>query len=64
MPRIKGSLLLGALKFVKHAQVPGGIPALLATMPPEPAAPFASPILASEWYPDESYRGLLRALDR
>lgn len=63
MPRIKGSLLLGALKFVKHAQVPGGIPAVLANLPPEAAATFASPVLASEWYPYDAYRGLLRAID-
>ena len=64
MPRIKGSLLLGALKFVKHAQVPGGIPAVLATLPPEQRATFAAPLLASEWYPYGAYRELLRAIDR
>jgi hypothetical protein len=63
MPRIKGSLLRGALKFIKHAQVPGGIPAVLATLPPGPAATFASPLLASEWYPYDAYRELLRAID-
>jgi hypothetical protein len=63
MPRIKGSLLRGALKFIKHAQVPGGIPAVLATLPASPAVTFASPLLASEWYPYDAYRELLRAID-
>jgi hypothetical protein len=63
MPRVKGSLLRGALKFVKHAQYPGGIPGVLATLPSGAAATFDRPLIASEWYPYEAYRELLRAID-
>jgi hypothetical protein len=64
MPQIKGTMIRGALKFIKHCQYPGGIPAVIASLPAEPAAVFAAPILASEWYPYPAYSGLLAAIDR
>jgi hypothetical protein len=64
MPQIKGTMLRGALKFIKHAQHPGGIPAVVATLPPESASTFARPLLASEWYPYQAYSALLAAIDR
>jgi len=63
MPRVKGTLMRGALKFVKHAQHAEGIAGVLAAMPAPAAATFARPLLASEWYPYESYRALLAAID-
>lgn len=64
MPQIKGTMLRGALKFIKHSQHPGGIPAVVAKLPGAAAATFAQPILASEWYPYEGYAALLGAIDR
>ena len=64
MAQVKGTLLRGALKFVKHSQHAGGIPDVLAAMPPAAAATFARPVLSSEWYPYESYTALLAAIDR
>jgi hypothetical protein len=63
MAQIKGTMIRGALKFIKHCHHPGGIPAVLATLPPEAAARFTRPILTSEWYPYEAYTTLLAAID-
>jgi hypothetical protein len=63
MPQVKGTLLLGALKFIKHSQHAAGIPGVLAALPAEAMPAFARPIVAAQWYPYASYTGLLRAID-
>jgi hypothetical protein len=64
MTQVKGTVLRGVLKFVKHRQHPGGIAAVLATLPATAAPAFARPILAGDWYPYAAYRELLVAIRR
>ena len=64
MTQVKGTLLRGALKFVKHRQHPGGIPAVVAGLSPAAAPTFARPLVAGEWYPYVAYRELLAAIER
>lgn len=63
MAQIKGTAVRGLLKHAKEA-VPGGIPALLAALPPPQRALFDQRILASSWCPYEAYTALLAALVR
>jgi hypothetical protein len=64
MTQVKGTLLRGALKFVKHRKHPAGIPGVVATLGPAAAPTFARPILSGEWYPYAAYRELLAAIER
>jgi predicted hydrocarbon binding protein len=63
MAQIKGFALRGLLKYVKTVR-PGGIPAVLAKLPPSVAPTFKNPIVASVWYPYESFAALLDTIDR
>jgi predicted hydrocarbon binding protein len=64
MAQIKGTAIRGALKFVKQSGHPGGIPAVLAELPPAEKAVFQSRILTASWYPYEVYAALLAVVDR
>jgi hypothetical protein len=64
MTQVKGTLLRGALKFIKHRQHPGGIPAVLAGVGPAAAPTFSRPLAAGDWYPYVAYRELLVAIER
>lgn len=62
MTKIKGTALRGTLKFIKTSGFPGGIPAALDRLPASTRGVFDRTILAGEWYPYESYAGLLEVV--
>jgi len=63
LPQIKGSVLLGTLKYIKEVAGPSGTDAILDAMPSEDVAVFEKRVLASTWYPYAGYAALLQATD-
>ena len=64
MAQIKGTAIRGLLKRVKETGYAGGIPAILAELPPASLKTFDHRILASGWYPYDSYGDLLTVVHR
>jgi hypothetical protein len=64
MAQIKGTAIRGLLKQVKESGHAGGIPAILAELPPASHKTFDHRILASGWYPYDSYGDLLTVVHR
>lgn len=60
MSRIKGFAIRGLLKSLKESG--GTIPAVLAALPPGARAAFDQPIVASAWYPYETFAALGQAI--
>lgn len=63
MTQIKGFAIRGLLKYIKESDHPGGIPAVLARLPPDARPSFEEPIDTRRWYPYAAYAGLLQAVE-
>ena len=64
MTQIKGFAIRGLLKYIKTSGHPGGIPAVVATLPAEIKTVYDKPIINSSWYPYRAFTTLLRAVDK
>lgn len=62
--RVNGSLLRGALKYVKHAGYPSGIQGLIERVPDDRADEFRKSFLPGSWYPYRTYGLVLETIDR
>ena len=64
MTQIKGAAIRGTLKFVKQSGFAGGIPAIIAKLPPDVRPIYDTKILSADWYPYAAYSSLLSVVDR
>ncbi len=64
MTQIKGFAIRGLLKYIKNSGHPGGIAAVVATLPAEIKPVYDKSIINSSWYPYRAFTTLLRAVDR
>ncbi len=64
MAFIKGVAILGAIKYAKSKDFPGGVQALIAGMPPATREVFQERVYRLAWYSYDIYAHLLEAIDR
>lgn len=64
MTQIKGTAVRGLLRHVKESGHRGGIPAILADLPPSTKSVFEQRILSGSWYPYAAYADLLPILEQ
>lgn len=64
MAQIKGTAILGTIKYIKEQDSAGGVEALVAGLDPSVRSVFDERIQSLLWYPYPAYAGLLEAVDR
>lgn len=62
MTKMRGFAIRGVLKYVKHSDFPGGVPALAKGLSPDVAATYENEIQRGEWYPYPVYEEMLKAV--